>query len=72
MKMTEKTGLRMNNEMTMKEKRFSFFADPQESKAERRPTLHTFTNHMSQPSNQNSQKSAICNMVLIHDLEKQL
>jgi len=52
-------GLRMKNEMTMKEKRFSFFADPQERKAESRHTLHTFANHTSQPSNQNLQKSAI-------------
>jgi hypothetical protein len=40
----------MNNEMTMKEKRFSFFADPQERKAENRPTFGTllFARHMSQ------------------------
>ena len=43
-------GLRMNNEMTMKEKRFSFFADPQERKAESRPTFGTlpFARHTSQ------------------------
>lgn len=29
--------------MTMKEKRFSFFADPQERKAESRPTFGTLT-----------------------------
>ena len=34
-------GLRMNNKMTMKEKRFSFFADPQERKAESRHTFGT-------------------------------
>jgi hypothetical protein len=34
-------GLRMKNEMTMKEKRFSFFADPHEKKAESRPTFGT-------------------------------
>jgi len=52
-------GLRINNGMTMKEKRFSFFAHSQERKAESRPTLHTFANHTSQPLNQNLQKSAI-------------
>ena len=52
-------GLRIKNGMTMKEKRFSFFAHPQERKAESRPTLHTFANHTSQPLNQNLQKSAI-------------
>jgi hypothetical protein len=43
-------GLRMNNEMTMKDKRFSFFADPQEKKAESRPTFGTlpFARHTSQ------------------------
>lgn len=36
--------------MTMKEKRFSFFADPQERKAESRPTFGTlpFARHTSQ------------------------
>jgi len=48
-----------NEKEKLKEKRFSFFADPQERKAESRPTLHTFANHTSQPSNQNLQKSAI-------------
>jgi len=40
----------MNNEMTMKEKRFSFFADPQERKAESRHTFGTlpFARHTSQ------------------------
>ena len=40
----------MNNEMTMKEKRFSFFADPQERKAESQPTFGTlpFARHTSQ------------------------
>lgn len=35
--------------MTMKEKRFSFFADPQERKAESRPTFGTlpFAQHTS-------------------------
>jgi hypothetical protein len=44
-------GLRMKNEMTMKDKRFSFFADPQERKAESRPTFGTlpFARHTSQP-----------------------
>ena len=43
-------GLRMKNEMIMKEKRFSFFADPQERKAESRPTFGTlpFARHTSQ------------------------
>jgi hypothetical protein len=43
-------GLRMNNEMTMKGIRFSFFADPQEIKAESRPTFGTlpFARHTSQ------------------------
>jgi len=43
-------GLRMKKEMTMKEKRFSFFADPQERKAESRPTFGTlpFARHTSQ------------------------
>ena len=42
--------MRMNNEMTIKEKRFSFFADPQERKSERRPTFGTlpFARHTSQ------------------------
>jgi hypothetical protein len=34
-------GLRMKDKMTMKEKRFSFFADPQERKAESQPTFGT-------------------------------
>jgi len=40
----------MNNEMTMTEKRFSFFADPQERKAESRLTFGTlpFAPHTSQ------------------------
>jgi hypothetical protein len=58
--MTDKNGLRMKNEMTIKEKRFSFFADLQERKMESLPTLHTFANHTRQPTNQNLQKSAIC------------
>jgi hypothetical protein len=43
-------GLRMKNEMTMKEKRFSFFADTQERKAESRSTFGTlpFARHISQ------------------------
>ena len=43
-------GLRMNNKMTMKEKRFSFFADPQERKAKTRHTFGTlpFARHTSQ------------------------
>ena len=43
-------GLRMNNKMIMKEKRFSFFADPQERKAESRSTFGTlpFARHTSQ------------------------
>ena len=42
--------MRMNNEMTIKDKRFSFFADPQERKAESRPTFGTlpFARHTSQ------------------------
>ena len=40
----------MKKEMTMTEKRFSFFADPQERKAESRPTFGTlpFAQHTSQ------------------------
>ena len=40
----------MKNEMTMKEKRFSFFAAPQERKAESQPTFGTlpFARHTSQ------------------------
>jgi hypothetical protein len=40
----------MKNEMTMKEKRFSFFADQQERKAESQPTFGTlsFARHLSQ------------------------
>lgn len=43
-------GLRMKNEMTMKEKRFSFFAYPQEGKAESQLTFGTlpFARHTSQ------------------------
>ena len=40
-KKDKENGLRMNNEMTMDEKRFSFFADPQERKAESQPTFGT-------------------------------
>ena len=42
-------GLRMKNEMTMKEKRFSFFADPHEIKAVSRHTFGTlpFARHTS-------------------------
>ncbi|NMD01515.1 MAG: hypothetical protein GYA62_17590 [Bacteroidales bacterium] len=48
--MTKKNGLRMKNEMTIKEKRFSFFADPQERKTRSRSTFGTlpFARHMSQ------------------------
>ena len=44
-----KNGLRMKDRNTMKEKRFSFFADPQERKAESRPTFGTlpFARHTS-------------------------
>jgi hypothetical protein len=40
----------MKKEMTMTEKRFSFFADPQERKAESQPTFGTlpFARHTSQ------------------------
>jgi len=40
----------MKNKMTMKEKRFSFFADPQERKAESLPTFGTlpFARYASQ------------------------
>ena len=40
----------MKKEMTMKEKRFSFFADPQERKAESQPTFGTllFAQHTCQ------------------------
>jgi len=43
-------GLRMKKEITMKEKRFSFFADPQERKEVSRPTFGTlpFARHTSQ------------------------
>jgi len=46
----ERNGLRIKKEMTMKEKRFSFFADPQKRKAESRPTFGTlpFARHTSQ------------------------
>ena len=45
-----KNGLRMKNENTMTEKRFSFFAHPQERKVESRPTFGTlpFARHTSQ------------------------
>ncbi len=41
----------MKKEMTMKEKRFSFFSDSQVRKAESRPTFGTlpFARHTSQP-----------------------
>lgn len=43
-KMTDKNGLRMRNEKEkLKEKRFSFFADPQERKAKSLPALHTLS-----------------------------
>jgi hypothetical protein len=54
-------GLRMKNEMTMKEKRFSFFAAPQERKAESQPTLHTLASRTSRNTDQNLPKSAISN-----------
>lgn len=40
----------MKDRNTMKEKRFSFFSDPQERKAESRPTFGTlpFARHASQ------------------------
>jgi hypothetical protein len=40
----------MNNEMTINDKRVSFFADPQERKAESRPTFGTlpFARHTCQ------------------------
>jgi len=43
-------GLRIKKKMTIKEKRFSFFADPQERKAESRHTFGTlpFARHTSQ------------------------
>ena len=43
-------GLRMKDKMTMKEKRFSFFADQQERKAKSSPTFGTlpFAQHTSQ------------------------
>ena len=40
----------MKNKMTMKEKRFSFFADPQKRKAESRPTFGTLP--FAQPTSQ--------------------
>ena len=58
--------MKMTNEMTMEEKRFSFFADPQERKAESRPTLHTFANRTNQPTDQNLQKSAIPQRQLLY------
>ena len=55
----------MKKEMTMTEKRFSFFADPQERKAESLPALHTLASrsgqHTNQNTNQNLPKSAISN-----------
>jgi len=49
-KMTENNGLRMKNRMTIKEKRFSFFADPHKEKAKSRSTFGTlpFARHTSQ------------------------
>jgi len=46
----KENGLRMEKEEIMKDKRFSFFADPQERKAESRPTFGTlpFARHTSQ------------------------
>lgn len=43
-------GLRMKNEMTMKDKRFSFFADPQKRNVESLPTFGTlpFARHTNQ------------------------
>ena len=56
-------GLRMNNEMTMKEKRFSFFADPQERKAESRPTFGTLP--FARPTNQRFAKVKEPNLAII-------
>jgi hypothetical protein len=49
-KMTEKKLFENEKKMTMEEKRFSFFADPQERKAESRLTFGTlpFARHTSQ------------------------
>jgi hypothetical protein len=56
-----KNGLRMNNEMTIRKKRFSFFADPQERKAESLPALHTLSRRSVQHTKQNLPKSATSN-----------
>ena len=54
-------GLRMKKEMTMKEKRFSFFADPQERKEKSLPALHTLSSRTCLHTNQSLPKSAISN-----------
>jgi len=62
-------GLRMKKEITVKEKRFSFFANPQERKAESLPTFGTlpFARHTSQrfakAKEPNSQRAIIDNYI---------
>jgi len=54
----EKNGLRMKNEKTMKENRFSFFADPQKRNTESRHTFGTlpFARH-TEPLLRKSQRA---------------
>ena len=54
-------GLRMKNETTMKEQRFSFFAEPQERKAKSLPALHTLPSRTCLHTNQSLPKSVISN-----------
>jgi len=49
----------MKDKITLKEKRFSFFADPQKRKSESLRGLHTLASRSGQPTNQNLPKSAI-------------
>jgi len=58
----KENGLRMNKEMTMKEKRFSFFADPQERKAESHPTFGTLP--FARPTSQRFAKVKEPNLVI--------
>ncbi len=60
-------GLRMKNEMKMKEKRFSFFSNPQERKAESRPTFGTLP--FAQNTSQRFAKGKEPNLPTLHFID---
>lgn len=65
-------GLRMNNEITMKEKRFSFFADPQERKAESRPAFGTLPFARHEPTLRKRQRAKSFLHTTVLSLQKEL